>query len=90
MKAGVRAARSAVRSLLHENGDGDEAFLKLLSGVPKAEGNWRRSKGAARREAAVSLSAHDDPGGCHFLCNFFRRKLGSQVSSVSSYVGETR
>jgi Ca-activated chloride channel homolog len=37
MKAGVRAAQSAVRSLLHENGDGDEAFLKLLSGVPKAE-----------------------------------------------------
>src|SRR5258708_26848163 len=60
MKAGVRTAQSAVRSLLCENRDGDEAFLIAFADSPRLEANftgdaeeiankllWARPKGAA-------------------------------------------
>lgn len=40
MKAGVRTAQSAVLSLLHENGDGDEAFLITFADSPRLETNF--------------------------------------------------
>src|SRR5260370_23806559 len=40
MKAGVRTAQSAVRSLLCENRDGDEAFLITFADSPRLEANF--------------------------------------------------
>jgi Ca-activated chloride channel family protein len=42
MKGGIRTAQSAVRSLLHENDDGDETFLISFADSPRLEVDFTR------------------------------------------------